>query len=193
VNNSFSIIANIIKNRRSIKPAKMNGKKIPDEQVKELLQLANWAPTHGRTEPWRFIVYAGDKVKEFCYQHAELYKAIVPSKNFEQASYEKQLHYGDMASHLIVAVMQRGSLPKIPALEEIVATAAAVQNILLGATSAGITSFLSTSGMTHHAAMKDFLRLKQEDVILGMIYLGYSDEQSEGKRQTSIDEKVIWK
>jgi len=193
VNNSFSIIADIIKNRRSIKPAKMNGKKIPDEQVKELLQLANWAPTHGRTEPWRFIVYGGDKVKEFCYQHAELYKAIISSKNFEQASYEKQLHYGDMASHLIIAVMQRGSLAKIPALEEIAATAAAVQNILLGATSAGITTFWSTSGMTHHPAMKDFLRLRQEDVILGMIYMGYSDEQSEGKRQTSIEQKVIWK
>jgi Nitroreductase len=139
------------------------------------------------------MVYGGDKVKEFCYQHAELYKAIISSKNFEQASYEKQLHYGDMASHLLIAVMQRGSSPKIPVLEEIAATAAAVQNILLGATSAGITTFWSTSGMTHHPAMKDFLRLRQEDVILGMIYLGYSDEQSEGKRQTSIEQKVIWK
>ena len=68
----FEIIADIIKNRRSIKPVKMNGKKIPDDQVRELLKLANWAPTHGRTEPWRFIVYSGNKVKEFCHQHAEL-------------------------------------------------------------------------------------------------------------------------
>ena len=57
MNDRFEIIASIIKNRRSIKPVKMNGKKIPDEQVRELLKLANWAPTHGRTEPWRFIVY----------------------------------------------------------------------------------------------------------------------------------------
>ena len=51
----FEIIADIIRSRRSIKPVKMNGKKIPDEQVKELLKLANWAPTHGRTEPWRLL------------------------------------------------------------------------------------------------------------------------------------------
>jgi nitroreductase len=171
----------------------MNGKRVPDDQVKELLQLANWAPTHGRTEPWRFIVYSDDKVREFCYQHAELYKALTPKGKFEQANYDKQLHYGDLASHLIIAIMQRGSSPKIPPLEEIAATAAAVQNILLGATAAGITSFWSTSGVTHHTAMKDFLRLRKDDVIMGMLYLGYSDERSQGKRQTSMDEKVTWK
>jgi len=193
MNNLFSCISEVIKNRRSIKPAKMNGKKIPDEQVNQLLQLANWAPTHGRTEPWRFFVYAGDKVKEFCSQHAELYKALTPSAKFEQAIYDKQLHYGDLASHLIIAIMQRGNSPKIPVLEEIAATAAAIQNILLGVSATGIAGFWSTSGMTHHPAMKDFLELKKEDVVMGTLYLGYSDEQSEGKRQTTMEEKVVWK
>src|SRR5258708_18777392 len=193
MNDLFTIISCVIQNRRSIKPAKMNGKKVPDEQVNQLLQLANWAPTHGRTEPWRFIVYAGDKVKEFCFQHAELYKSIIPAKNFEQANYDKQLHYGDMASNLIIAIMQRGNSPKIPALEEIAATAPAVQNILLGATAADIASFWSTSGITHHPAMKNFLQLKEQDIIMGMIYFGYAEEQPEGKRQTMMEEKVVWK
>lgn len=51
MNNSFSVIADIIKNRRSTKPAQMNGKLIPDEQVQQLLELADWAPTHANTEP----------------------------------------------------------------------------------------------------------------------------------------------
>jgi len=189
----FEIIADIIKNRRSIKPVKMNGKKIPDQQVSELLQLANWAPTHGRTEPWRFIVYAGEKVQEFCRRHAELYKAHTPVEKFEQGNFDKLLHNGDLASHIIIAVMQRGALPKIPALEEIAATAIAIQNILLGATAAGIASFWSTGGMAHHPVMKHFLQLKEEDIVMSILYLGYSDEQIEGKRQTQIEKKVIWK
>jgi len=193
MNDRFEIIADIIKNRRSIKPVKMNGKKIPDEQVMELLKLANWAPTHGRTEPWRFIVYSGNKVKEFCRQHAELYRTYTPPEKFEQANYDKQLHNGDLASHIIIAIMQRGGLPKIPALEEIAATAIAIQNILLGATAAGIASFWSTGGMVHQAAMKDFLQLKNEDVVMSLVYLGFTDEQLEGKRQTGIEEKVTWK
>lgn len=192
MNESFELIAGIIKKRRSIKPAKFNGKKIPDADVMELLRLANWAPTHGRTEPWRFVVYAGDKVREFCRQHATLYQLQTPTERFDQSNYEKQLHNGDLASHVIVAVMQRGNAPKIPALEEIAATAAAIQNILLGATAAGIASFWSSGGMTHHPAMKDLLRLKAEDVVMGIVYLGYTDETAEGKRQTEIDEKVVW-
>ena len=137
MDNKFSILADIIKNRRSIKPAKMNGKIIPDELVKDILLLADWAPTHGRTEPWRFVVYSGNKVKEFCRQHAELYKANTTAETFKQESYDKLLHNGDLASHITIAIMQRGNLPKIPVLEEIIATSAAIQNILLGATALG--------------------------------------------------------
>src|ERR1700693_2191369 len=191
MNNVFSVISDIIKSRRSIKPVKMNGKKIPDQQVMEILKLANWAPTHGRTEPWRFVVYSGDRVKEFCHQHAELYRSYTQREKFEQANYDKQFHNGDLASHIIIAIMQRGNLPKITGVEEIAATAMAIQNILLGTAAAGIASFLSTSGMTHHQSMKNFLQLKEEDIVMGILYLGYSDEKIEGKRQTGIEEKVI--
>jgi nitroreductase len=193
MNESFSILSKIITGRRSIKPAKMNGKKIPDEQVKALLELGNWAPTHGRTEPWRFVVHSGEGVQEFCHQHAELYRSVTPSAKFDDQSYSKIFHNGDLASHLVVVSMHRGNLPKIPALEEIAATAMSIQNILLGATAAGIASFLSTGGITHHEAMKNFLRLRREDVVMGILYLGYSDEVLQGKRQASIDEKVNWK
>jgi nitroreductase len=122
-----------------------------------------------------------------------MYKAHTPPGKFEQATYDKQLHNGDLASHIVICIMQRGSLAKVPALEEIVATAMATQNILLGATAAGIAAFLSTGGMTHHQAMKDFFQLKTDDVVVGILYLGYSDEQMEGKRHSEIGEKVVWK
>ena len=129
MNTHFSILADIVRNRRSVKPVKMNGKKITDEQVEEIFKLANWAPTHGRTEPWRFIVYSGDAVKEFCHQHAELYKLHTSADKFEQANYEKQFHNGDLASHIAVAFMKRGNLAKVPPLEEIAATSMAIQKI----------------------------------------------------------------
>jgi nitroreductase len=191
--NLFANISQVIRNRRSIKPVNMNGLRIPDEQVKEILELANWAPTHGRTEPWRFIVYSGDEVKEFSHQHAELYKSNTPAENYLQANYDKHFHNGDKASHLIVAIMQRGAKEKIPVLEEIASTAASIQNILLGATAAGLASFWSTGGMTHKQPMKDLLHLKEADLVMGIIYLGGADEHPEGKRDSSIEEKTQWK
>jgi nitroreductase len=191
--NDFATISKIIHNRRSTKPAKMNGRQIPDEQLKEILELANWAPTHGRTEPWRFIVYAAKKVKQFCSDHAELYKKSTPPENFQQATYDKQLHNGDLASHAVIAYMKRGSNLKIPAIEEIAATAAAIENMLLGAAASGLAAFWSTGGMIHKQPMKDFLKLKDEDVILGVLYFGFTDEQSQGSRASSILEKIDWK
>jgi nitroreductase len=188
----YTHLQEIVTNRRSVKPAAMNGRKIDDEQIKALLTLANWAPTHGLTEPWRFIVYSGDAVQQFCHRHAELYKQGTPPEKFTAAKYEKQQHNGDLASHLIAVYMKRGSNPNITALEEICATAAAVQNILLGAESLGIAVLWSTGGVSLLPAMKQFLNLGEEDVVIGLLYMGYTDEPVRPGRRSPVEEKTTW-
>jgi len=171
----------------------MNGQVIPDDTVNQLLSLADWAPTHGRTEPWRFFVYVGDALKQFGKTHADLYWTHTAEDKRQQATYEKLEHNVDMASHLVIAVMKRGENIKIPQLEEIAATAAAIQNVLLGATALGIASFWSSGGMTHTHALKDYLHLMSDDIIMGLIFLGYTDEPvKEGVRNTAMSEKVRW-
>jgi len=190
MDNTFATISSIIKTRRSTKPVTMNGKKIPDNQVHSLLELADWAPTHGFTEPWRFVVYANPP--EFCHQHAELYKQNTATENFDKAVYNKFYEQGNKASHVIIAVMKRGNLPKIPVIEEVEAVSCAVQNILLGATAFGIASFWSTGGMTSRPPMKAFLDFGKEDHIIGVLYLGYADEHSIGSRLIPLKEKIKW-
>jgi nitroreductase len=186
----FPLISYIIKQRRSTKPVVMNGKKIPDMQVHSLLELADWAPNHGFTEPWRFVVYANPP--EFCHRHAELYKQSVNPDQFEQGVYDKFYYQGDKASHVIIATMKRGRLPKIPALEEIEAVACAVQNILLGATALNIASFWSTGGMALKQPMKDFLELGEEDQVIGVLYFGYAGQLPAGSRSIPLEEKIKW-
>jgi len=171
----------------------MNGQIIPDEMVNQLLSLADWAPTHGRTEPWRFFVYGGEALKQFGKTHAELYWEHTAEDRRLEATREKLEHNVDKASHLIIAVMKRGENPKIPQLEEVAAASASIQNILLGATAAGIASFWSSGGMTHTHALKEYLHLAADDIIMGLIYLGYTDEPAkDGVRNIAITEKVKW-
>ncbi len=189
----FEQVADVIANRRSVSWKKMNGRIIPRQTVSELLALAHWAPTHGRTEPWFFYVYTDEAMKQFAAQHAELYKQHTPPEKYQDATYEKLMHNTDAASHLLIAVMKRGINPKISQLEEVAAVSAAIQNILLGATAAGIASFWSTGGMTHTHALKEHLGLGAEDIVMGLIFLGYTDEPAKpGLRTTVIDEKVKW-
>jgi nitroreductase len=190
MNTNFSTISTIIKNRRTVKPFMMNGHKIPNEQVSQLLELADWAPTHGLTEPWRFVVYAEPSM--FCREHAEMYKQNTDTDSFAQGVYDNLLHQGDKASHVIIATMHRGSLPKIPAFEELAATACAIQNLLLGATALNLASYWGTGGMILKPAMRTFLNLRDEDEVMGVLYLGYADEHPQGIRKTPLTEKVIW-
>jgi len=189
---TFNTLAQTITNRRSTKPTLLNGKKIDDRQIIQLLELANWAPTHGSTEPWRFIVYGGKAVQQFCHQHAELYKQHTPPEKFTPAKYDKQQHNGDKASHLIAVYMQRGSNPNITVLEEICATAAAVQNILLGAEALDIAVLWSTGGMTMQPAMKEYLGLGEEDTMIGLLFMGYTDEPARPGKRIPAASKTKW-
>jgi len=190
MDNIFATISHIIKTRRSIKPVMMNGKRIPDYQVHSLLELADWAPTHGFTEPWRFTVYSNPP--EFCSQHAELYKQNTSAADFAEAVYNNLSHQGDKVSHIILVSVKRGGLPKIPVIEEIEAVACAIQNILLGATALNIASYWGTGGMILKPAMKDFLCLGEEDHVAGAVYLGYTDELPTGSRTVQLEKKIKW-
>lgn len=168
----------------------MNGVKIPDEQVKDLLALADWAPTHGYTEPWRFRVYADPS--KFCNQHAELYKQSVSFDDFNPSVYSNLFNQGNKASHVILVTMERGNLPKIPVWEEEAAVSSAIQNILLGATALNIASFWSTGGMALKPEMHEFLGLGDQDRLMGVLYLGYADQHPRGERNIPLTEKTTW-
>jgi len=187
-------ISQVIKTRRTIKPDKMNGKKIPDEVITELLELADMAPTHAKTEPWRFVVFSGDKVKEFTTRHADLYKLNTPEASYNQLKYDNLQKMGDNTSNIIIVWMKRVPNHKIPEVEEVAAVSAAIQNILLGATEKGIATFWSTGGLTFHPALHKEFNLGEEDIILAMLYLGYTDEPfREGNRIIPLQDKIEWK
>ncbi len=192
-NSQFEQLQTIIKDRRSISWSKLNGQVIPNDTINKILNLADWAPTHGRTEPWRFFVYHGESLKQFGKEHADLYWNHTPEEKRQQATYDKLLHNVDLASHLVIAVMKRGDNPKIPQIEEVAAASAAIQNVLLGATALGISSYWSSGGMTHRHELKEFLQLSPDDIVMGLIYFGFTDEPAkEGIRNTPMAEKVKW-
>jgi hypothetical protein len=41
--------------------------------------------------------------------------------------------------------------------------------------------------------MKDYLGLGEEDQVIGILYLGYTDEHPAGKRTIPLEEKISWR
>ncbi|MCB0510583.1 MAG: nitroreductase [Chitinophagales bacterium] len=183
-----------IKNRRTIKPDACNGAMIPDEEIWQILECANWAPTHGYTEPWRFIVYKGKSKEDFALAHAEMYKAASTEDSFKQVAYDKLINNAKGCSHIIALVNKRGTNPKIPEIEELQATAMAIQNMQLVASAMGYAAYIHSGGMTYKEEMRAYLGFEQEDKVLGFLYLGIPVlEQAPGRRVSNIQEKVLWK
>ncbi len=191
---SFQNLQQTIQHRRSIKPAQMNGKKINDSDIEELIALADLAPTHGHTEPWRFIIYSGNALQKFCTHFSDLYKKYQSPEKFNAAKYEKMQGWSSQASHLVIAYMHKGTNPKIPEQEERAAVAAAIEHILLGATAKGMASFWSTSFPIYHDAFKDYLGLSENDALMGLLFLGYADIPFHPtKRNIPLHEKFSWR
>ena len=181
---NLSEITEIIKNRRTIYPQFYSSRKVHKEIIEHLLQNATWAPTHGMTQPWRFKVFTEESRKTLSDTLSILYKELTPTENFREDKFAKMQARPFQASAVIVAYMKRGDNPKIPEIEEISSVACAIQNLCLTATAYGIGSFWSTPKIIYTKEMNDFLKISDEDKCMGIIYLGYpNDEWPKGQRK----------
>lgn len=183
---------NLIATRRTIKPKLLSDRPIADSIVSDMLENANWAPTHGLTEPWRFTVFAGSARQKVANVLAEAYVEVTPEDKFKPAKLESLKTNPLRAPVLISIGMKRQDSEKISELDEVQAVACAVQNMHLTATAHGLGAFWSSNAAVCSDRMKAFIGLDSRDRVLGLFYVGYpSGDWPTGKR-TPIADKVVW-
>jgi nitroreductase len=186
-----SAIDHLIRSRRSTFPKQfIGGKKIPDETIIRILENATWAPTHGRTEPWFFVVYTGDGLKRLADFQSELYKN--EESNFKQDKYIKLKEQPLSASHIIAICMKRTENTRIPEIEEVAAVACAVENIYLSLNAYGVGGYWTTGGATYFENAKPFFGLGASDKLLGFFYFGYIGVPSPPGNRKPLSEKMKW-
>ena len=192
MNNFTEQLNQLIKSRRSTKPRLFNGKRAPDDLIWQILDNANWAPTHGLTQPWRFKVFTDCGLEKLAEFQANLYQKLTSKESFKPEKYERMKSNLLKSSHVIVICMKRQKTEKIIEIEEIEAVACSVQNMALTATAYGICSFWGSGGITYTDELKKFLGLEIKDRCLGYLYLGYSDSPATSSRRDPIADKVEW-
>ncbi|RKD15118.1 nitroreductase [Pelobium manganitolerans] len=183
----------IILHRRSIYPYQYEkGKVVPDEVIWQILENANHAPNHKQTEPWRFSVFTGEGLKYFGELQAEIYKRY-SGESFNEGRHKKLIDYPLMSSHVIAIGMKRNEADKLPEIEEIEATACAVQNMFLTVTAYGLGSYWTTAGITYFEEAKSYFHLNAKDKLLGFFYIGYvAKPLLVPSKRRPIQEKVNW-
>lgn len=164
--------------------------------IERLLEAANWAPSHGGTEPWRFTVYTGDSRRPLGEAFAQAYRLGTPDAEFKPAKHD-DFRDRVWSAPLWIAVamspaMKPDGTPVRPEVEEIIAVGSAVQNLHLAAAAAGIGAKWTTGSTLIHPHVAQFARIEPPARLLGFFYLGWpSGEWPESTRQP-IDGKVRW-
>ncbi|UII33706.1 nitroreductase [Fulvivirga ulvae] len=190
--NFIEAVNEIIATRRSIYTNMFSGEQVDDKIIEKMLDNANWAPTHRLTEPWRFIVFKEDGLNKLGDFQGDLYKQRYKD-SFNEETYLKLKNKPLECSHVIAIGMHRDEQQSVPEVEEVCATACAVQNMWLTASAHRVGCYWSTGGVTFYEEAKPFFGLGENDLLLGFLYIGMpkSEKWPAGKRNP-VEDKVKW-
>jgi len=181
-----------IRNRRSV--GKVKSTDVETEKIEKILEAATWAPNHHHTEPWKFFVLTGEGRRPLGRTLAEISKESMddPSSDENQNKLKKVEQQPFRAPVVITVAVTPSDNPKAIRIDEIGAVNAAIQNMLLAAHALELGAIWRTGKPTFHQKTKDLFGLREQDEVLGFIYIGYPDvEQGEGKR-ISFKQKTKW-
>ena len=190
---SLPQISELIRSRRAVFPKfYIPGKPIEASILEQLLENANWAPTHKRTEPWRFRVFHSEDSRQKLAEYMSgFYKKNTPAELF---SIEKMAGAGAnalRAGAVIAIVLHADVSANLPDFEEIASVGMAVQNMWLTCAATGLGSYWSSP----KAALEgnEFLKLEKGERCLGLFFLAWHEMSAEipGKRG-DVREKTIW-
>ena len=170
---NLSEINDLIRNRRTIYPEQFSSRKVHKEQVELLLNNAQWAPTHGNTQPWRFKVFMEDGIQKLSDFLGKTYLELTPKEEQNDQKLAKLMTRPLKSSVVIAIVMERQKEEKILEIEEIEAVACAIQNLHLSCTAYGLGGFWATPKLIYDQKMNEFLSINEKDKCLGLFYVGY--------------------
>ena len=146
---------------------------VSEAVVRDLLDLARYAPNHKLTQPWRFRLL-GDETR----------------RRLDLAVGEKEAMKLGRAPTLILATALLSGDPQTDE-EDLHATACAVYAVLLGATGRGLASYWRTPAALEEPAVRELLELAVNERVVGLIHLGPSVSEPPAKDRVPLGDILV--
>jgi len=183
----------LVRERRSVFPAQYTGASIDEATIQDILTHATWAPTHKRTEPWRFIVFMKEGLARLAEMQAACYQKVTQADGTFREERHRGLQTKPFQSACIIAIgMKRDEKKSVPEIEEIGAVFCALENMYLSAAAHGLGCYLSTGGVTYFEEAKALFGLAPEDRLIGFFHLGVPKEWPAPKERKPLGEVTRW-
>jgi nitroreductase len=145
---------------------------LPRETLLELLSVARLAPNHHLNQPWRFRVLGPATLVEL-----------------KRAAGEKEAAKLDRAPTLVVATAAlTGDL--VTDEEDVCATAAAIQLVLLAATERGIATYWRTPQVLRTKAGREAVGIPPGERFLGLLHFGTPEREPAPREREPVETYV---
>jgi nitroreductase len=143
---------------------------VPEDVVRELVELARWAPNHKLTNPWRFRLLGPET------------RAALDALVGEQEVAKLR-----RAPTLVLVTAVRSDDPVL-AEEDVQATAAAAYAMLLGSTARGLASYWRTPACFREPAVRAQLGLGENEILVALVHLGPPASDPPPKERAAVDD-----
>jgi nitroreductase len=184
------LLLQFLKQRRSMGLKEMQPDPIDPAQIEMMLEAANWAPSHGLTEPWRFTVFTGEGRAKLAAAFGEAYRQLTPPERFDERGWQAQADRAWQASAWIsLGMVTEG---KMPEWEELSAVAIAAHNIQLMACSLGLACKWTSGAVAIHPHVVSMLGLEPPSKLLGFLYIGKPANSPPTGARRPLADKVKW-
>jgi nitroreductase len=143
---------------------------VSEAVVRELVDLARWAPNHKVTNPWRFRLL-GPKMRARIDE-------LVPASEVMKLR----------RAPTLVLVTAVPSEDPVLAEEDVRATAAATYAMLLGATQRGLASYWRTPSCFGEQSIRELLGLAVNEVVVALVHLGPPVTEPPPKERAPVED-----
>ena len=175
--------AEILRGRRTIELFLQP--QVPEDLVREAIEIATWAPNHRLTEPWHFYLL-GDAAQQQC---LDLCESIVTAKKGKAAGEFKRDNWSQKPGWMVVSC--RKSDDALLQQEDYGACCAAVQNCLLYLWKAGVGSKWTSGEITRDPRFLEIVGIDAADAfVVGLIWYGYP-KVTPAQTRKDLDEVLV--
>jgi nitroreductase len=159
---------------------------VPIEVVEQLCELAQWAPNHKRTWPWRFALFTGESRRRL----GEAIAEVLAANGEEAFKVDKARTKYLRTPTTLVLGSAPGDSPTRTA-ENRDAAAAGLQNLLLGATALGLATYWGSCPKGANDAVAELCKFEPGTFIVSLTYLGWATSHVEAPNRPAVEINVI--
>jgi len=183
---SFDELSDLIRSRRTSMIVDKT-RDVPVEVVERLCELAQWAPNHKRTWPWRFALFTGDGRQRL----GEAFVADMNDRDFgDEGKRAKTLtKYTRTPAVLVIGAAADDNPTRHDENRD--AVAAGIQNILLGATTLGLATYWGTAPLIDSPRVLELCGFKPDVRLVNVMYLGWALDSPAPPERPTVELNVI--